>query len=146
PSRGSAFGKSLSEVRQKMESELSAYADQVEPTELAQYNLLRAELTDYWQILDPVLRWELPTRQARGYVFLRDDVFPRRQAMLDMAGCIADFNEQQVDLGRLRASDLLSKFRTRLAGTLALALAVGLILAAFSMYTILQLESRAQER
>jgi signal transduction histidine kinase len=97
-------------------------------------------------VLEPVLTWDTDTRKAQGYAFLRDVVFPRRTAMLDIAGRIADINEQQLNAGNERASDLLGRFQTRLIVTLFSALLLGLGMAAFSTRKILQLEARTQAR
>ena len=66
--------------------------------------------------------------------------------MLEIAGRIADINEQQLNAGNERASGLLGKFQTRLVMTLFAALALGLGMAAFSTRKILQLEAHAQAR
>jgi|SRR5579872_1873084 len=146
PERASGFGASLESVRQQMETELVSYAGQMDPAESAHYDALRMELAQYWAVLEPVLAWDAQTRQSQGYAFLRDVVFPRRTAMLEIAGRIADINEQQLNAGNERASDLLGKFQTRLVVTLFSALALGLGMAAFSTRKILQLEARTQAR
>ena len=146
PERASGFGASLAGVRRQMETELVSYAGQMDPAESAHYDALRMELAQYWAVLEPVLAWDAQTRQARGYAFLRDVVFPRRTAMLEIAGRIADINEEQLNAGNERASDLLGKFQSRLVITLFSALALGLGMAAFSTHKILQLEARTQAR
>jgi signal transduction histidine kinase len=146
PERASGFGTSLESVRRQMETELSSYAGQLEPTESAHYDALRAELAQYWAVLQPILTWDAQKRQALGYAFLRDTVFPRRTAMLEIAGRIADINEQQLNAGNERASDLLGRFQSRLVVTLFAALVLGLGMAAFSTRRILQLEAHAQAR
>jgi signal transduction histidine kinase len=118
PGRASAYGASLEGVRRQMDTELSSYAGQLESAESAHYGALRAELAQYWAVLEPVLTWDAPKRRARGYAFLRDTVFPRRTAMLEVAGRIADINEQQMNAGNEQAAALLEKFRDRLAITL----------------------------
>jgi signal transduction histidine kinase len=146
PSRAAAFGNNLAAVRRKMDAELSLYAGQMETQEAGQFSALRSELNEYWQILDPVLHWDMEQRRARGYAFLRDELFPRRTAMLEIAGRIADIDEQQVNAGNLRTAGLLDKFQGRVAWTLVAALALGLAMALFSMRKILQLEVHAQTR
>jgi len=145
-SRAAAFGVSLSNVRKQMESDLASYAGQVKPEESGQYSALQRELAQYWEILGPSLKWDARQRQAEGYAFLRDEVFPRRTAMLDIAGAIADINERQLNQGNQHASELLAKFRNRLAVTLFGALALGLGMAGFSARKILDLEAHAESR
>lgn len=146
PNRAASFGRNLAEVRSQMERDLASYAKQLDPVESQNQMNLRTELAQYWATLEPVLKWDAAQRRAQGYRFLRDDVFPRRAAMLEVAGKIADLNEQQLSAGNERASDLLARFQTRLAVTLFAALALGLGMAAFSTRKILQLERRAHSR
>ena len=144
--RASAFGANLESVRRQMEIELSSYVGQLEPGESAHYDALRTELAQYWGVLEPILTWDAAKRQAQGYAFLRDEVFPRRTAMLEVASGIADLNEQQLNSGDERVSTLLEKFQNRLSVTLVAALALGLGLAVLSARKILQLEAHAQAR
>jgi len=144
--RAAGSGSSLENVRRQMETELASYESQLEPAESAPYRTLRAELAQYWVTLEPILTWDARKRQMEGYAFLRDEVFPRRTAMLEIAGRIADINEQQLDVGNERASRLLDTFQTRLVVTLFAALVLGLGMAAFSTHKILQLEAHALAR
>jgi len=146
PSRAARFGDNLAEVRRMMDLELYSYAAQMDSEQAGQFSTLRSELKEYWQVLDPVLQWHSQQRRTLGYAFLRDELFPRRTAMLEIAGRIADIDEQQVNAGNLRTAALLDKFQSRVAGTLVAALAVGLAMALFSMRKILQLEVNAQAR
>src|SRR5262249_46278929 len=67
PARAANFRASLTDVRRRMESELASYANTMELEESRQYSTLRAELAEYWQLLDPVLKWSVEQRQAHGY-------------------------------------------------------------------------------
>jgi signal transduction histidine kinase len=62
-------------------------------------------------------------------------------AMLHIADQIAGINESQLNSGKQRVAETFSQFRTRLIVTIALIVAVGLLLAAFSMNKILRLET-----
>jgi hypothetical protein len=68
PGRASAFRASLQEVRRQMASALASYAKQVEPEEKKHYCALKTELSQYWQILDPILNWDAAERRGRGYI------------------------------------------------------------------------------
>ena len=129
-----------------MDSALISYGEQVEPEEREHYAALMTELSQYWQTLDPILTWDAAERRRRGYTFLRDEVFPRRTAMLYIAGRIAETNEQQLSAGNERVVALLLEFQNRLAVTLFATLALGLGMAAFSIRKILKLEAHAQAR
>jgi signal transduction histidine kinase len=146
PGRGEGFGSNLADVQSQMKMDLASYASQLEPAESGHYSALRADLDQYWAVLEPVLKWNATERRTRGYTFLRDEVFPRRTAMLQVASKIADINEQQLNSGSERTAELLLRFQIRLAVTLLAALALGIGMAAFSSSRILKLEARAHSR
>lgn len=144
PQRANAYRASLGAVRRQMESALDSYGREVAPTESQHRSVLRSELMDYWQTLDPIFQWSPEERRRFGYAFLRDQVFPRRQNMLAIAGRIADLNDQQLDAGNRQIVSLLLNFQTRLLLTLLAALSLGLGLALFTMRKILNLERQAR--
>jgi signal transduction histidine kinase len=146
PQRADTFRANLEEVRRHMESALESYRQEVAPQETQHYSVLRAELMDYWGILAPTFQWDPSERRRSGYTFLRDEVFPRRQNMLSLAGRIDALNEQQLDAGNRQIVSLLLVFQTRLLLTLLAALAIGLGLALFIMRKILNLEEQARQQ
>jgi signal transduction histidine kinase len=144
PARAETYLASLKELQRQMESALASFGGQLEPDQTKYYSELSAELSNYWQILGPILQWNASQRRREGYGFLRDQVFPRRAAMLALAGRIADINEQQLNAGNRRVDRLLSEFRSRLALILLATLLLGSGMAGFSTWKILRLEARAQ--
>ncbi len=138
--RAEAYRASLEQVRSEMEAALAAYNGQIDA------GALKTELAGYWEVIQPVLNWDAGKRHADGYAFLRDTVFPRRTATLEIAGRIADINEQQLNTGNERVVGLLVDFQTRLALSLFATLALGAGMAWFSTRKILKLEEHAQGR
>src|SRR5215475_3063638 len=144
--RAESYRLTLQQVRTEMDSALESYADKLVPEESRQYSALKVELARYWGILDPVLRLDAQERQRKGYAFLRDEVFPRRMAMLDIANRIAEINEQQLNAGNERDAALLASFQNRLAITLLVTVLLGFGMAAFTARRILKLEGRAHSQ
>ena len=62
--------------------------------------ILRHELADYWNVLQPIFEWTAGQRRRDGYLFLRDEVFPRRKSMLGIADRIGAINESQLNTGK----------------------------------------------
>ena len=137
---------SLLQTRSEMDSELQKYQALLSKQELAPFHNLTQELAIYWKVLEPVLLWNSAQRREHGYAFLRDEVFPRRTAMLQIADQIAGINESQLNAGRERVVRTFSQFRQRLVITMGLTIGVGLLLAAFSMSKILRLEAETTAR
>lgn len=146
PARAETYRSSLENIRQTMDSALASYGRESDPQQLQAYMTLRSELDGYWNTLAPVFQWTSDQRRRLGYPFLRDEVFPRRQNMLSMAERIADLSEQQLTAGNAQVADLLAGFQDRLGITLLAALALGLGMAAFSVYQIVRLEARERHR
>jgi len=139
-----SYRATLQRVRAEMDSALDSYGTNLDPKESKDFDTLKIGLARYWDVLVPVLEMSPRERQQKGYVFLRDEVFPRRMAMLDIANRIADLNEQQLRAGNERDAALLSSFQSHLALTLLLTILLGSSMAAFSMRKILKLEARAR--
>ncbi len=144
PQRADAYRANLEQVRKHMQAALDSYGRQIGPAEVQHHTQLRAELADYWTILAPIFQWDAAERRRSGYRFLRDEVFPRRQNMLALAGRIDNLNGQQLDAGNRQIVSLLLGFQTRLLLTLLAALALGLGLALFTMRRIFKLEDQAR--
>jgi signal transduction histidine kinase len=146
PAAAEAHRASLLKTRNRMEAALTRYQAVLDPAQAPPFRDLNRALGDYWNILAPVLAWNAGQRRTNGYAFLRDEVFPRRTAMLRIADEIAAINASQLDAGKHEVVDLFSQFRRGSILTTALIIAVGLVLALFSMRKILALEREAAAR
>jgi signal transduction histidine kinase len=140
PEQAERYRANLEQLRQRIDAALSAYGPEHD------FAALKTELARYWEILEPVFKWNASERRQSGYAFLRDDVFPRRQSMLAIADRIAALNEEQLNATNQELIGLLVGFQTRLTITLFAAIAVGLGMATFTMSRILGLERNAQDR
>ena len=125
PARAETYRASLQEVHRQMESALESFGHQLEPDQTQYYTELSAGLSRYWQILAPTFQWDTNQRRRQGYVFLRDEIFPRRAAMLAIADRIAYINEEQLNAGNHRVDSLLSEFQSRMAIILLATLLLG---------------------
>ena len=143
PEAGKAEGHrySLRESRKDTDAALAAYRVLLSAPEKAPFEGLVRELDGYWQVLEPIFAWTPQQRQRSGYIFLRDEVFPRRMNMLAIADQIRNLNEAQLNGGKARVEALFGQFQRRLGATVALTIGLGLLLAAFSTHRILGLEA-----
>ena len=145
-SQAEVHRQSLQHTHTEMDVALDAYSRLLRPEELSPFRHLMRDLSEYWRVLNPVLTWSTAERRAHGYPFLRDEVYPRRTSMLSLEAQIERVNERQLNAGNRRVSELFSDFRRRLGLTLAITLAVGLLLAALSIANALRLEREGQAR
>src|SRR5215813_3723142 len=147
PEAGKAEGHrySLLESRKDTDSAIAAYRRLLNPSEQPPFEGLTRELDAYWRVLEPVFQWTPQQRQRSGYLFLRDEVFPRRMTMLGIADQIRTLNEAQLNDGKARVEELFSQFQRRMVVTVALTIGLGLVLAAFSTRRILGLEAEGAD-
>ncbi|HXB68073.1 MAG TPA: MCP four helix bundle domain-containing protein [Candidatus Acidoferrales bacterium] len=143
PESGKAEGHrySLRESRKDMDAALGEYRTLLNAREAGPFHVLTQELDAYWRVLEPVFQWTTSQRQRDGYLFLRDEVFPRRMAMLGIADQIRAINESQLNDGKVRVAAIFTTFRGRLGIAIGLTIGLGLLLAAFSVRKILALET-----
>ncbi len=132
---------SLLETRRDMDAALAEYRKLLNAQESGTFQILTNELESYWRILDPVFQWSADQRQRDGYLFLRDEVFPRRMSMLGIADRIGGINEQQLSAGKAMVAQSFVGLRERLLITLGLTIGLGLLMAYFSVRKILGLET-----
>ena len=143
PGRAATYMTSLTKARIQMDSALESFRQQLEPDQTQYYAELSSQLSNFWQVLGPIFRWDPDQRRREGYAFLRDVVFPRRAAVTEIAARIDVINEQQLEAGNHRVDSLLSEFQRQMALILLAALLLGSGMAAFSIWKILGLERRA---
>jgi signal transduction histidine kinase len=147
PESGKAEGHrySLAETRRDMDAALAQYRAFLGGPESRPFDVLTRELAQYWTVLDPVFQWTPEERRRQGYIFLRDEVFPRRQSMLAIAGQIGAINESQMDSGKQKVQATFFEARRRLQITIGLTIGLGLLLATTTIRRILRLEGRAAQ-
>jgi signal transduction histidine kinase len=135
PESGKAEGHrySLLEARNDMDGALGQYQAILNQQETGPFQVLTRELAAYWKVLEPVLQWTAAQRQRSGYIFLRDEVFPRRQSMLAIADQIRDINESQLNAGKVEVAAIFTRIRQRLLATIGLTIGLGLLLAVFTI-------------
>src|SRR5579884_2325606 len=123
PARAASHLENLNDIRAHIDRHLAEYRRMLRPTETGPLNGLEQELAGYWKVMDPVFGWTAEQRRRNGFAFLRDEILPRRAAMLNIADRIARVNEQQLSEGGRRVGDLFSGFRVRLLMTVGVTLA-----------------------
>ena len=146
PLKAEGHRASLQRTRNHMEDALQRYASVMNEAQAQPFHDLNVALQDYWNILAPVLAWNAGQRRDRGYAFLRDEVFPRRTAMLGIADQIAGISESQLESGKREVVELFSQFRGRAMISIGLIIAVGFLLATFSVRKLVALEAESATR
>jgi signal transduction histidine kinase len=99
----------------------------------------------YWDSLDPIFEWSPAQKTALSALFLRQQVLPRRQAVLSIAREIRSLNQAnyQQEQGKILGSQ--REFHAYLRSMVLWALLLGLLVAGASIYRVSRLERRAEE-
>lgn len=130
----------LSQVRARMTGNLVELERLAGPEERALLTELHAELDALWVSFDPIFEWTPRQKRALSPAFLREEVLPRREAVLAMA----DEADQLIEAGfgnqQRRIEQSQAESRHYQIGMLGFALALGLLVAGFSILRISRLE------
>jgi signal transduction histidine kinase len=105
-----------------------------------QVHRLREEVIAYWQALAPAFGWTQAEKQSRSYWFLRREVIPRREAVFEIAEELENFNETNLRAQEEEAARSLEAFDLFLLRMTAVAILVGIIVAAGTVWRVVQLE------
>jgi signal transduction histidine kinase len=141
-----AHRASLLATRADMDAALRRYRGLLTAREARPFADLERALGEYWRVLQPAFPWTGEARRRHGYLFLRDEVFPRRTAMLAIADQIEAIDQSQLDEGRNRVQATFRRFRRRLMAEVGLTIGLGLVLAVFTTRRILALETETAAR
>jgi signal transduction histidine kinase len=147
--RQESHKKGLEETQARLQKALDAYSGSLRPDETGAartFRDLEAEVSDYWNVMDPVLHWGPEERKARGDKFLRRELMPHRTAVLKLAARISNLNERDLRDGDRRLNAVYTSYRQRLIWIAAATLALGVIVAVMAVYGLLRLERAEQRR
>ncbi len=146
PQGATAARARLEGLRHETLSALQSYLRSSAPEEASLVSDLNRRVTEYWKSLEPVFRWTPDERGTEGFRFLETQVFPRRALLIAIADRMDAINEKALRDGYARSAELFSGTRARVVAILGMMLAIGVLLAAWSIVYILRLESESRAR
>jgi signal transduction histidine kinase len=104
---------------------------------------LRVEVEAYWKSLEPLFTWSPQQKQALSAVFLRRQILPRRDAVLDIAKEVAEINSATLARHQTQTEGREAELRLFLVRLSAVGVSLGVLVAALSILRIATLERRA---
>ena len=128
---------SISHRRAELAAQIDEYRQLLKPGERPLFAALEREVTDYWASINPLLDWTDAHRAQAGYVFLRDDVFPRRTTLLAITDQVGAAEARQLSEDKRLVEASYWRFRNRLTIVIGLTIGLGLLLAAFTIWQVL---------
>jgi signal transduction histidine kinase len=120
-------------------AELRAFA----PPHAEQIRSLQVKLEDYWETFNPLFDWTVGEKIFRGAAFLRQEVVPRRDAVIAIAGEIEELNNANLAEQRAEVSRRQTAFRGDLRRLLWQCLLLGLAVALTVVFRLRVLEQRS---
>jgi signal transduction histidine kinase len=106
---------------------------------------LRTRLDDYWATFDPLFEWTPFEKIARSAAFLRQEVVPRREAVLTIAQEIEQLNNANLEAQRAAVDRRYEAFHNDVQRLLRQTVLVGLAVALVVVVRLRVLEHRSQE-
>ncbi len=129
----------LAVIERQTDAALRDYARSANAQEADTFRSLSAEIHTYWKMLDLMLQPEREVQRRRSSYFY-NQLVQRRAAMLDLAGRIARWNDQEISTADDRLAAMFNSFRFRLIVILTVTLAGGLALAVATTMRLLSMQ------
>ena len=109
------------------------------------WNLLQAEVDEFWKMLAPIFEWTPRQKAVRAGRFLREEVFPRRSAILEIADQFSALNRQILQENqRAVVADASRQFRRWMLILGALSFLIALVVALWTTRYAGRLEGSLQ--
>jgi signal transduction histidine kinase len=140
------YRQRLTELRQGNMTTLAELATLVGAAEAPRVASLQTSLTDYWEGFEPLFGWTVAQKLAQSPTFLRREVLPRRDAVLDIAQEIEAFNNESLTIQRQQVAERQGELRRYLDWVLWTSTLVGALVAVTAVIRIWVLERRSEEQ
>lgn len=134
----------LTELRRATTGTISEIERSVGPRHRDRMDSLRAKLEDYWLAFDPLFDWSPEEKAWRSSGFLRREVLPRREAVLEIAQAIEEVNNENILAQRDAIAGRERDLHAYLNGMLAMSLLAGIVVSVVAVLRIYTLEKRSE--
>lgn len=133
-------------TEQEMAVAVAHYRTGLSPEERAAVDELQHDLNQYFAIIRPALEWSAQQREQLGENFLRQQIFPRRQQMLQAGERIRQIDSRQLVAGRQTQAAVFAGYRREVLITALLAILFGIGLAILTVARVEKLERESDAR
>jgi len=136
----------IQRTQQQMDTAIEQYRKDRPAEEGVAVDELRRDLNEYFSLIEPVLHWDADARKTQGPDFLRNQMFPRRQQLLQLSERIRQIDSRQLSLGERRVATVFAGFRREILIIGAITVCFGLGLAILAIGRVQTLERESRER
>jgi signal transduction histidine kinase len=109
-------------------------------------NNLEAQLDDYWKTFEPLFDWTASEKIFRSASFLRNEVVPRREAILAIAEEIEELNNANAAAQRAEVTHRQTEFRAAQYRLLWQTVLLGVGVALIAVFRLRLLEQRSDDQ
>ena len=112
----------------------------------ARIESLVTQLDEYWRTFEPLFDWTSAQTISRSASFLRQEVVPRREAVLDIARDIEELNDANLAAQRAEVARQQNAFRVDLQRLLWQTVFLGIVVAIAAVSRLRLVERRSDEQ
>jgi signal transduction histidine kinase len=113
---------------------------------LERVETLQGGLEEYWRVFEPVFDWTPAEKASQASAFLKREVVPRREAVLNLAREIEDLNSASLALANQEATRRYGAHLGDMQTLLWQTLGLGMVVALVSVNRFRVLERRAEDQ
>jgi signal transduction histidine kinase len=140
------YRQQLRDSRKLMNETQDKLAQSAELADQKLLDELGREMDSYWASMDPIFDWTPQQRLALSALFLRQQVLPRREAVLRMANEIERINQANLVTRRQVIENRVREYRRSGRKMLAGAILLAVVASLASIIRISRLENRAERQ
>src|SRR5688572_2877583 len=141
---GPQYRQRLTELRRSHAATVKELRALLPPNAAPRMDNLQTGLDQYWQAFEPLFEWSTYEKIMRSARFLRREVLPRREAVLEITSDIEQLNNANLAGQREEVTRRLTAFRSDLHRRLWRALLLGSIVALLAVLRLRVLERRSE--
>jgi len=138
--RADSYRSEMLTLRKETDKHLDDLQHASSTVRAPQLETLRVKVYAYWDSLNPVFEWNPAEKRASSYIFLRREVMPRRDAVLQLADQIQQFSETSLAREQRDIQTSEREFKTFEKRMMAASLALALVLAFVCLIRVRMLE------
>jgi signal transduction histidine kinase len=140
------YRQRLTELRQNHADNVKHLRGLLRHDAAPRVDVLEKRLDEYWQAFEPLFEWSAYEKIMRSGRFLRREVLPRREAVLDITKDIEQLNNTNLAIQRAEVARRLVVFREDLDRRLWRTLLLGFVVALVAVVRLRMLERRSEKQ
>lgn len=146
PQNAPMHKQQLLQIRSSLQARVDVVLGKAQQGSTPGLKRLQEEVQAYWDSLDPIFEWTPEQKAQQSWIFLRRKVFPRRQAVVELARELSLLNRENLERERERIADSQKTLNGFLVRMMGFALGLGTAVALLTTYRVGVLEKRHDEQ